>query len=97
LFNDFCTAFHNADILVLTEIYPASETPIPGVTAENLAAGIKEHGQRQVFLADKVEDLSDLVLPMLEMGDIVVTLGAGDIWRAGEQIVLQLSEKETEG
>jgi len=90
LFKEFCTAFHDADILILTEIYPASESPIEGVTAENLMTGIKEHGQRQVYLTAGVDDLAGLVHPMLEDGDIVLTLGAGDILRAGEQILSAL-------
>jgi len=90
LFKEFCTAFHDADILILTEIYPASESPIEGVTAENLMIGIKEHGQRQVFLAPGVDDLAGMVQPMLEHGDIVLTLGAGDILRAGEQLLSAL-------
>jgi UDP-N-acetylmuramate--alanine ligase len=90
LFKEFCTAFHDADILILTEIYPASESPIEGVTAENLMVGIREHGQRQVFLAAGVDDLAGVVQPMLEEGDIVLTLGAGDILRAGEQLLSAL-------
>lgn len=90
LFKEFCTAFHDADILILTEIYPASESPIEGVTAENLMVGIKEHGQRQVFLVPGVDDLAGMVHPMLEEGDIVLTLGAGDILRAGEQLLSAL-------
>ncbi|MFH1215801.1 MAG: UDP-N-acetylmuramate--L-alanine ligase [Pseudomonadota bacterium] len=91
LFKEFCTAFHDADVLVLTEIYPASEKPIPGVTAENLMTGIREHGQRQVHLVEKIDDIAALVVPMLEEGDIVLSLGAGDIWQTGEQIVAALS------
>jgi len=91
LFKEFCTAFHDADILILTEIYPASENPIEGVTAENLMIGIKEHGQRQVYLTAGVDDLAGLVQPMLEDGDIVLTLGAGDILRAGEQLLSALA------
>jgi UDP-N-acetylmuramate--alanine ligase len=91
LFKEFCTAFHDADILILTEIYPASENPIEGVTAENLMIGIKEHGQRQVYLAAGVDDLAGMVQPMLEDGDIVLTLGAGDILRAGEQLLSALA------
>jgi UDP-N-acetylmuramate--alanine ligase len=91
LFKEFCTAFHDADILILTEIYPASENPIEGVTAENLMIGIKEHGQRQVYLAAGVDDLAGVAQPMLEDGDIVLTLGAGDILRAGEQLISALA------
>jgi len=91
LFKEFCTAFHDADILILTEIYPASENPIEGVTAENLMIGIKEHGQRQVYLVAGVDDLAGVVQPMLEDGDIVLSLGAGDILRAGEQLLSALA------
>ena len=52
--------------------------------------GIKEHGQRQVYLAGGVDDLAGMVRPMLENGDIVLTLGAGDIVRAGEQLLAAL-------
>ncbi|MCJ7601152.1 MAG: UDP-N-acetylmuramate--L-alanine ligase [Desulfobulbaceae bacterium] len=91
LFKEFCTAFHDADILILTEIYPASENPIEGVTAENLMIGIKEHGQRQVYLVAGVDDLAGVAQPMLEEGDIVLSLGAGDILRAGEQLLSALA------
>ncbi len=91
LFAEFCTAFHDADILILTEIYPASEQPIPGVTAENLRNGIKKHGQKKVYIAEGVDDLSGIVQPMLEKDDIVVTLGAGNIWRAGEQLLSDMA------
>ncbi len=90
LFKEFCTAFHDADILILTEIYAASESPIEGVTAESLMSGIREHGQRQVHLVAGVDDLAAMVQPMLLEGDIVLTLGAGDILRAGEQLLSAL-------
>lgn len=90
LYNEFCTAFHHADILVLTEIYPASEKPIEGVNAAKLMEGIKEHGQRQVFMCDTVDELSGAVIPLLLEGDVVVTLGAGNIWQAGEKILDEL-------
>lgn len=91
LFVEFCSAFHEADLLFLTEIYPASEEPIPGITAENLRLGIKKHGQKQVYLAEKIEALSGMVQPMLEKGDVVVTLGAGNVWRAGEQLLTDMA------
>lgn len=91
LFKEFCTAFHDADLLVLTEIYPASEKPIPGVTGESLMTGIREHGQRHVFLAERVDEIAPLIVPMLTAGDIVLSLGAGDIWQAGEQVLAALA------
>ncbi|MFZ5760281.1 MAG: UDP-N-acetylmuramate--L-alanine ligase [Thermodesulfobacteriota bacterium] len=91
LFKEFCTAFHDADLLVLTEIYPASEKPISGVTGESLMIGIREHGQRHVFLTERVDGVAPLIVPMLTAGDIVLSLGAGDIWQAGEQVLAALA------
>lgn len=87
LFKEFCTAFHEADILFLTEIYPASEKPIPGVTSEWLLEGIKQHGHRQAHYVGGTSDMAAAVIPMLEDGDVVLTLGAGNIWRVGESVL----------
>ena len=92
LFTEFTTAFHDADLLILTEIYPASEQPIAGVTAEKLMNAIKAHGQRNVYLAESVAVLPDIVWSHLQEGDVVVSLGAGNIDRAGEQLLKLLQE-----
>ncbi len=90
LFDDFVKAFHDADVLVLTDIYPAGETPIEGVTSEALARGIKQHGQKDVtHIADR-EAVADHLLGILRPGDIVLTLGAGNIWQAGEALLKKL-------
>ncbi len=90
LFKEFCTAFHAADLLVLAEIYPASEQPIEGVNSASLASAIKERGQREVHLAETVADLPQAALPLLIEGDVVVTLGAGNVYRAGEELLRML-------
>jgi UDP-N-acetylmuramate--alanine ligase len=90
LAEDFYTAFHEADILLLTEIYKAGETPIPGITAENLLEGIKQHGHRHAFFEPSFERLIDRGLGMLNPGDVVLTLGAGNIWQAGESLLERL-------
>ena len=87
LYKDFCTAFHDADLLVLTDIYPASEQPIAGVNSEWLMEGIRQHGQRHVQLVPGLVDLAEEVKPMVQGGDVVVTLGAGNICRVGEQLL----------
>ena len=92
MFKDFLTAFNQADILLLTEIYPAGEDPLPGVNAENLFQGIKEHGHKQVHFCPRKEDIADDLLKILDPGDIVITLGAGDIWQLGEQLRDKLQE-----
>lgn len=90
LHKEFCTAFFGADLLVLTDIYAASESPIDGVSGEALMDGVKQHGQRHVMFVREVDNLAQEVVPVLEEGDVVVTLGAGDIWRAGEEILRRL-------
>ena len=87
LFDDFLTAFDGADRLVLTEIYAAGEDPIEGVTSEALYQGIKRRGHMEVdFIPDKGQIVKQLV-GKLNPGDIVLTLGAGDVYKVGEALV----------
>ncbi|MEW6427090.1 MAG: UDP-N-acetylmuramate--L-alanine ligase [Thermodesulfobacteriota bacterium] len=90
LFEEFCTAFHQADALFLTDIYPASEAPIPGITGEYLARGIVEHGHRNVTCCPAVDDLAATAAPALAEGDVVVTLGAGSITGVGPKLLALL-------
>ncbi|MDX1777689.1 MAG: cyanophycin synthetase, partial [Thermodesulfobacteriota bacterium] len=92
LFKDFLTAFNQADILLLTEIYPAGEDPLPGINAEKLFKGIREHGHKQVHFYPDKEVIADDLLKLLDPGDIVITLGAGDIWQLGEELRDKLKE-----
>jgi UDP-N-acetylmuramate--alanine ligase len=90
LFSDFATAFHDSDVLLVTEIYAASEDPIEGVSGERLAAAIRQHGHRDVtFCPDKDHALQTL-LGRVQQGDLVITLGAGDVWRVGQALVDRL-------
>lgn len=92
LFKEFCTAFHEADLLVLTSIYAASEQPISGVSAEKLQVAIKEHGQKHVLYVEDIQQMPEKVIPVLCDGDIVLTLGAGNIYQIGEKILELLSD-----
>ena len=87
LVEEFYTAFHEADILLLTEIYSANETPIPGVTSEALLNGIKLHGQRHAYFEPSFEKLLDKTMDILAPGDVVLSLGAGNIWQVGETLL----------
>ncbi len=90
LFNDFLTAFYDADVLILTEIYPAGEDWIEGVESKALFEGLREHGHKDVtYLADKKEIVEHL-LRILSPGDLVITLGAGDIWQVSEELANRL-------
>ncbi len=86
LVNEFAGAFNAADLLFLTEIYAAGEAPIPGVTGERLAETIKGAGGPPVTYVPRKEDLAEKVLPQLRQGDLVVTMGAGDIWKSGRAL-----------
>ena len=92
LAEEFYTAFHEADILLLTEIYGASEAPIPGVTSEALLNGIKQHGHRHAFLEPSFEKLIARTMEIIIPGDVVLTLGAGNILQAGEKLLEMLQD-----
>ncbi len=97
LMEEFATAFYDADLLVLTEIYPAGESPIPGVTAERLAETLREHGHKHVVYVPNRDAIVETVMPLLQDGDIVLTLGAGDIWKAGRQLLERLGQSPRRG
>ncbi len=93
LFDEFVKAFYDADLLVLTDIYAAGEEPIAGITGEALFREVKRHGQKEVsFVADR-EALPGHLLSEVRPGDIVLTLGAGNVWQAGEQLAQLLRER----
>jgi UDP-N-acetylmuramate--alanine ligase len=79
LFDEFTRAFNKADVLVVTEVYPAGESPIAGATGQALAEAIRAHGHHAVrYVADK-KNVTAVLLEMIEPGDLVIALGAGDI------------------
>ena len=90
LLHEFATAFYQADRLLVTEIYPAGERPIPDVHGGQIAERVKEHGHKNVTYVPEKEELVDAVLAVARPGDMVLILGAGDIWKIGEEIVRRL-------
>ena len=92
LLHEFKTCFHQADYLVMTEIYAASETATEEISGEILLEEVKKHGQRRTRFVEKVEDIAEKILPELREGDLVLTLGAGNIVLAGEDLVALLKE-----
>ncbi len=79
LFNDFCTCFNDADAVIVAPIYAAGEQPIEGASRDDLVAGLKARGHRQVLAMNDPSDLSGLVAGLAKPGDYVVCLGAGTI------------------
>jgi UDP-N-acetylmuramate--alanine ligase len=87
LFDEFLTAFEGADRLVLTEIYAAGEDPIAGVSGEALYQAIKRKGHMDVEFAPDKDAIVTQIAGKLSRGDLVLTLGAGDIYKVGEALV----------
>jgi UDP-N-acetylmuramate--alanine ligase len=79
LFDDFCTCFNDADIVFVTDIYPAGESPIVGVDRDALVAGLRDHGHRDVRPLPEPGQLAKLIAAAASPDDMVVCLGAGNI------------------
>lgn len=87
LFGDFCKSFEDADKLFVTEIYPASESPIPGVSGESLSRGVRQVSGLDVTYCADFEILKHVLSEDLREGDVFLTLGAGNIWQVGQACV----------
>lgn len=92
LFEHFTTAFYQADVLIISDIYPASEKPIEGVHAQYLLEGIKNCGHRDVhYIGNRADIAKYLRQNVLKPGDLVITLGAGNIWQVAEDLIRDIS------
>jgi len=87
---EFASAFAQADYLIITDIYAASEQPIAGVNAQGLLSKIKEYDARKEALYLPKEKILAHILGMLRVGDLVMTLGAGDIVRESDALAQAL-------
>lgn len=92
LAEQFGRCFDGADLLFITDIYAAGEDPIPGVTSDLIVEKVKELGSPKAERVATVESLVDAALPRLKDGDVVLTLGAGDVYRAGELLLERLEK-----
>jgi UDP-N-acetylmuramate--alanine ligase len=90
LWDEFCRAFNQADVLVLTDVYAASEAPIPGVTSEALANAIREAGHKNVFYVRSMQEGIEHLLHAARAGDAILTVGAGNISRASSELMVLL-------
>jgi len=99
LFQDFMTAFYDADVLVVTDIYAAGEPALAGVTARHFYEGLKEYGHKAAVLMPELRQAEDYLAKFLKRGDCFVTMGAGNVWQAGEKIMKRIARslKETDG
>lgn len=97
LFEEFTKAFDEVDILILNDIYPASEEPIPGITAAALCEAIRKAGHQHVEYIPGAEATVEYLLKTVQKKDTVATIGAGSIYKIGEAFIKQLvaGEKHT--
>jgi UDP-N-acetylmuramate--alanine ligase len=86
LLMEFATAFYQADSLILTEIYAAGESPIEGVSGRLLYEQIKQHGHKDVHFLPGTDAIVEKLLSVVRPGDMVLTLGAGDVWKIGKAV-----------
>jgi UDP-N-acetylmuramate--alanine ligase len=94
LHEEFLSAFNDADKLILTDIYAAGEDRLEGVSGETLYNGIKAYGHKDVSFVPDVARLPEFLKGVVAPGDMVITLGAGDIWKAGVKFLDLLKGKK---
>ena len=93
LFDEFCRAFHQADLLLVTEIYPAGEDPLPDVTGQRLADGIKVHGHRDVRFVEDMQTIPQILKDQVREGDLIMTLGAGSVTSLSDELAEMIRER----
>jgi UDP-N-acetylmuramate--alanine ligase len=92
-YEDFGKSFLLSDVLIVTDIYPAREEPIQGITGELIVNAAKQFGHKEVHYIPDKKRIPEFLNTIVKSGDIVVTMGAGDIWKYGEEFLKKLSEK----
>ncbi len=87
---ELASAFQETDVLVLTEIYAAGEKPLAGVSGQALFEAVRRRGQKEVLFIPDKSRIADYLMPILRPGDMVITMGAGDIGTVAEEIIERL-------
>jgi UDP-N-acetylmuramate--alanine ligase len=87
LFDDFTRAFYEADSLLVLPIYSAGEAPIENIDSQSLYEGIREHGHKDVVFHEGQDAALSYLKKTLRQGDVLLTLGAGDVWQVGDKFL----------
>ncbi|MDD4766433.1 MAG: UDP-N-acetylmuramate--L-alanine ligase, partial [Desulfotomaculaceae bacterium] len=93
----FGEVFKDADIIIISDLYSAGEHPIEGVSAQTIISAIKKHDGREVIYLPTKTEIVDFLVRTVCPGDMVLTLGAGDIWNVGVELVDRLKERQDIG
>lgn len=94
---EFAYSFTEADLVLLTDIYSAGEDPIPGVSTEAIIAAMPAEVRARTFYCPGLQQLRDKLLQLMQPGDLILTMGAGNIRQTGEELAQRLQEAEKEG
>ena len=94
LHKDFGKAFCKADLLVLTDIYAAGEKPLEGISGNTILAEVSEQTGQEVTYIKERENVADYLASIVKEGDLVMTMGAGDIYKTGEELVALLTNRK---
>ncbi len=92
LLDEFARSFHQADSVYVLDIYAASEKPIPGINGELLVERMRDFGHRSVEYSGTIDKAVNDVLANVHEGDVILTLGAGNVWQAGEKLLERLGK-----
>jgi UDP-N-acetylmuramate--alanine ligase len=87
LFDDFTRAFYQSDVLLVLPVYAAGEKKIEGITGEAICEGIKAHGHKDVLCVEGKKSAVTYLKNHLKPKDVVLTLGAGDVWQVGDKLL----------
>jgi UDP-N-acetylmuramate--alanine ligase len=90
-FEEFARAFYQADVLVISDIYPAGEEPLEGINSESLVDAIKTHGHKNARHVANLAEIAAVLEPELKAGDLLITMGAGNVWKVGDELLQRLS------
>jgi UDP-N-acetylmuramate--alanine ligase len=86
-FDDFARSFDDADILIVTDVYAARENPIEGITGKLIADNAVKYNHKNVYYCQTIDEIYDLVLKLYNQNDMLITLGAGDIWKLNQKLI----------
>ncbi len=84
---EFGSSFDNSDILIVTDVYPAREIPIEGVSGKLIAESARDFGHKNVYYIPEIDDIVPFLKNHLKNGDMVITIGAGNIWKISEELL----------
>jgi UDP-N-acetylmuramate--alanine ligase len=97
LHKSFGRSFGDADLVIVTDVYGAREDPVPGVTGRLVSDACTDFGHKSVMYLEEKGDIAKRLLSEVKQGDMIITMGAGDIYRVGEEILGLLNQGRTEG